>query len=83
VLSESDSVGRLQLGCAPKHGAFEAVYGNGPPTVEISDEEGAVLFFLLRLFNSLQAIGSPMAIDLREYSRVLEDHEVTGLGAVS
>ena len=33
------------------------------------------MFFLLRLFHQLQAIGGPMAIDLREYSRPLEDAE--------
>ncbi len=36
------------------------------------------MFFLLRLFHLLQQIGSPMAIDLREYSRSLEDAEIEG-----
>lgn len=36
------------------------------------------MFFLLRLFHLLQQIGSPMAIDLREYSGSLEDSEIKG-----
>ncbi len=64
---------QLQLGCAPKDGAFEAVYDEtGRPRLEDSGEEGALTFFLLRLFHQLQVIGSPMGIDLREYARPLE-----------
>ncbi len=65
---------RIQLGCSPVHGAFEALYeGALSPRLEISEDRGAVLFFLLRLFQRLQAIGSPMAIDFREYTRPLEE----------
>jgi hypothetical protein len=65
----------LQLGCAPRDGAFEAQYDD-EVRLDISAEEGALMFFLLRLFHLLQQIGSPMAIDLREYSRPLEDGEI-------
>jgi hypothetical protein len=75
VLADGDADRHLQLGCAPKHGAFEARYDN-ELRLEISEEEGALMFFLLRLFHLLQEIGSPMAIDLREYSRPLEDAEI-------
>jgi hypothetical protein len=73
VLDEADVASRLQLGCAAKHGAFEALYDESTPRLETSEEEGALMFFLLRLFHALQAIGSPMAIDLRAYSRPLEE----------
>lgn len=76
ALDADDPESRLQLGCAPKAGAFEAFYNGGRPRLEVSENEGALMFFLLRLFHALQAIGSPMAIDLREYSRALEDAEV-------
>lgn len=75
ALADADADRHLQLGCAPKHGAFEALYEDDL-RLEISDEEGALMFFLLRLFHQLQLIGSPMAIDLREYSRPLEDAEI-------
>lgn len=75
ALADADSDRHLQLGCAPRHGAFEAFY-EGELRLEIGEEEGALMFFLLRLFHLLQLIGSPMAIDLREYSRPLEDAEV-------
>jgi hypothetical protein len=64
---------RLQLGCAPQHGAFEAFYEGSRPRLELAEPEGALMFFLLRLFHGLQVIGSPMAIDLREYARTLEE----------
>jgi hypothetical protein len=73
ALAGSDVDSRLQLGCAAKDGAFETSYDGALPRLEVSGEEGAVMFFLLRLFHALQVIGSPMAIDLRAYSRPLED----------
>lgn len=73
VLGTTGSDSRLQLGCAPRQGAFEAFYDEAEPRLEVSGEEGALMFFLLRLFHALQVIGSPMAIDLRAYSRSLED----------
>ena len=76
ALHAGDAAERLQLGCALKHGAFEAFYGPDGPQLAVSEDEGALLFFLLRLFHGLQLIGSPMAIDLREYTRPLEDAEL-------
>jgi hypothetical protein len=63
---------RLNMGCALRHGAFE-VLPDGD--VDIGEGRGALLFFLTRLFQRLQEIGSPMAIDLREYSRSLQADE--------
>jgi hypothetical protein len=80
ALDTSETAGQLQLGCALKHGAFEAFYDADTPQLEVSEDEGALLFFLLRLFHRLQLIGSPMAIDLRAYTRPLED---TKLGAMA
>jgi hypothetical protein len=75
ALSETDPDRQLQLGCAPQHGAFEAFYED-ETRLDVGEEEGALMFFLLRLFHLLQLIGSPMPIDLREYSRPLEDAEI-------
>lgn len=76
ALDAGEAEGRLQLGCALKHGAFEASYGADGPELAVSEDEGALLFFLLRLFHGLQEIGSPMAIGLREYTRPLENTEL-------
>jgi hypothetical protein len=83
ALSVADPDGRLQLGCAPADGAFEAVYEAGRPQLEVSEDGGALLFFLMRLFHHLQMIGSPMAIDLREYTRPLEDAHLDAAEATS
>lgn len=76
ALGDGEAARRLQLGCALRHGAFEAFYGADGPQLAVSEDEGALLFFLLRLFHGLQLIGSPMAIDLRAYTRPLEDAEL-------
>lgn len=74
-----DRYERLDLGCAVRHGAFEVLPVDG--NVEIGEGRGSLMFFLTRLFQRLQAIGSPMAIDLREYSRSLQADEFLLVGA--
>jgi hypothetical protein len=64
---------RLDLGCAIQHGAFEVAYPEGEDVqLDTSDPEGALLYWEMALFRRLQAIGSPMAIDMKEYLRVIE-----------
>jgi hypothetical protein len=73
ALAESPPRGRLDYGCALRDGSFQAIYPTeGAVTLEGSEPEAALMFFLLRLYRSLQAIGSPMVIDLAEYGRSLE-----------
>jgi hypothetical protein len=73
ALKYDDPACRLQLGCALRHGAFEVLYDDKAGTRSIEGaSEGALMFLLMRLFAKLQVIGSPMAIDLRAYSRSLE-----------
>lgn len=75
ALAASAEDGRLDLGCALRDGAFEAGYRDGG-AVELATSEpaGALMFFLLRLFARLQALGTVSAIDLAEYGRSLEAH---------
>jgi hypothetical protein len=83
ALKYEDEDRRLHLGCALEHGAFEVVYDDKAGTSEIeAASEGALMFFLLRLFARLQLIGSPMAIDLKAYARPLEvvPEEITADG---
>lgn len=69
---------RIDIGCALADGGFEVV---GPPTalkeaIELSEPETALMFFLLRLFGRLQALGSPNAIDMREYTKTMKTGEL-------
>lgn len=75
----ADELKRLDLGCALRHGAFEVLPDDG--RVEVGEGRGALVFFLTGLFQRLQVIGSPMAIDLREYSRSLQTDEFMLAGA--
>jgi hypothetical protein len=62
----------LDIGCAVRHGGFAVNWKDGEPTLEVSEPESSLMFFLLRLFGALQALGTVPAIDLAEYGRSLE-----------
>jgi hypothetical protein len=64
---------QLNIGCAPRHGTFDIDWaGDDGPEITFSDPEGALMFFLLRLFGRLQALGTVPAIDLAAYGASLE-----------
>ncbi len=64
--------GRLDLGCALRHGAFSVSYPkDGEPRVESSTGEAALLFFYLRLLKRLQQLGTAPAIDYDEYGKFI------------
>ena len=63
----------LDIGCALRHGAFDIDWtAEEPPKMTISEAESSLMFFLMRLFGSLQALGTVPAIDLAAYGRSLE-----------
>jgi hypothetical protein len=62
---------KLDLGCVLNAGSFEAMYGDGRPTLDRSEPETALVFFFLRLLQRLQEAGTVTALDLREYSKEL------------
>ncbi len=62
----------LDIGCAVRHGGFAVSWENGEPAVAVSEPGSSLMFFLLRLFGALQALGTVPAIDLAEYGRTLE-----------
>jgi hypothetical protein len=73
ALADVPAEGRLDYVCALRDGSLKVNYDtDGDPTWEVSQPRAALMFFLLRLYRSLQAIGSPMVIDLAEYARSLE-----------
>lgn len=66
---------RLDIGCALLHGSFDVV--RDPKTDEIvsidrSQADVSLIFFLMRLFHRLQRLGTVPAIELDEYARKLE-----------
>lgn len=62
----------LDIGCAVRHGGFAVTWDGNEPTADFSEAESSLMFFLLRLFGALQALGTVPAIDLKEYGRSLE-----------
>lgn len=73
ALKKARPSGRLDLGCALKHGAFEAKY----PRVKAvalaeSTPETSLIFFVLRLLAALQKCGTASALDLDMYGRALK-----------
>jgi len=62
----------IDLGCALRDGSFDISWADGEPAIDISAADVSLMFFLMRLFGRLQALGTVPAIDLAEYGRTLE-----------
>jgi len=69
VLGELTGDGFIDLGCAVRGGAFEAVRWGKKVKVEKSVRETALIFFYLRLLHRLQRMGTVPAIDLQRYAQ--------------
>jgi hypothetical protein len=67
----------LQLGCAMRHGSFEATRTRRGVKLETSTPENALIFFFVRLLHQLQQLGTVPAIDLKKYAANLETSFVT------
>ena len=68
--SVPDSLTRIDLGCSLQHGAFEHA-----AQLRISDPDESLIFFVLRLLDRLQAMGTAPATDLGEYGRRLRSFQ--------
>jgi hypothetical protein len=68
ALHDFGGVGRLDIGCALRGGSFAM----DDESIAMSDIEGALIFFVVRLLKRLQKMGSPPAIEYEEYARVLD-----------
>ncbi|MFQ5872215.1 MAG: DUF6602 domain-containing protein [Dehalococcoidia bacterium] len=63
---------QLDLGCALRQGAFEVHYAEKRlSSVEVSPPDATLVFFLLKLFSSLQRLGTVPAIDFHQYGKIL------------
>src|SRR5262249_15293410 len=64
AVNVSDSMERLDLGCAAKDGGFEILHNTIQGLqLTISRPDQALVFFLMRLLDRLQAVGTGAAID--------------------
>jgi len=71
VLREAPPQGFLNLGCAVRDGAFEARLTKRAVEVKTSTGETSLIFFVLRLLDRLQKMGTAPAIDLMKYGERL------------
>ncbi len=72
ALAVADTHGRLDLGCALRHGSFEVSYeSDGSPHVTKSAANNALSFFCLRLFARLRAVGTVVPLRVDDWSQSL------------
>lgn len=71
ICPQLNSWQEINLGCSLQYGAFEADYGE-IFKVQTSKNEDSLIFFFMRLLHRLQAVGTIPAIDILEYSKVLD-----------
>lgn len=72
VLGET-SLRRLDLGCSLADGAFEINREGEEEALSKSEPDASLIFLFLRLFERLQALGTVPVIELREYSKSIEE----------
>lgn len=76
VLEELREPRTLEIGCALKHGAFEAYRDDDDEFhLNVSAAEVALMGFFMGLLELLQRMGTAPALDLGAYSRVLGSQE--------
>lgn len=63
---------RVDLGCALQGGSFRRT-GHSAQPLQHSDSETALIFFLLSVFERLQAVGTVAAVDMAAYLTPLAD----------
>ena len=65
--------GRLDMGCAVRHGVFDVRYApNDPPTLAAERTAASLALFLLRFIARLQAIATVPCIDVLAYAANME-----------
>lgn len=70
--SWSTEHGRIHLGCVLSEGGFRVVSENNQLTIETSDSEASLMYFLMSLFKTLQPLGTVPAVDMNEYLKWIE-----------
>lgn len=75
IMKTAGSEAQIDIGCALRHGTFDLSWptDRDRPEITLSEPAAALMFFLLRLFGRLQALGTVPAIDLAAYGQSLEE----------
>lgn len=77
AIANAPAIGRLDMGCAAKHGGFEVKYApNEPPAVAAERSEAALALFLLRFIARLQAMATVPAMDVLAYAQAIPRTDV-------
>jgi len=70
--SWSNEYERIHLGCVLSEGGFRVVSEDNQLTIEKSDREASLMYFLMSLFKTLQPLGTVPAVDMDEYLKWIE-----------
>jgi hypothetical protein len=69
AVSSLSADGRLDMGCAVRHGVFDVKYAsNEPPAIAAERSDASLALFLLRFIARLQAIATVPCIDVLAYA---------------
>ena len=63
---------RIHLGCVLSEGGFRVVSEGNNLTIEKSDREASLMYFLMSLFKTLQPLGTVPAVDMNAYLKWIE-----------
>jgi len=77
TISAAVPVERIDVGCVLSSGAFCAHYQDTSVRVVTSQRPNALVFFILKLLELLQALGTVPAMDIAEYARSLPTRQKT------
>lgn len=78
AISKAPADGRLDIGCAAKHGGFEVKYSpNEPPAIAAEKSDAALALFLLRFIARLQGVATVPCIDVLAYAANLNSDPLT------
>jgi hypothetical protein len=72
IVATAGDLSRIDLGCALQDGTFDVEWSGDSAAIIISEADGALMAFLLRLFARLQTMGTVRAIDIAAYGTSLE-----------
>lgn len=67
----------IDIGCSLKDGSFVTEWDGDDPKIQLCNPEDSLMYFLIRLMEKLQKIGTVPAIDLLEYSKLINVKSVT------
>ena len=68
----SVELGQIHLGCVLSEGGFRVIHQDDDLSIEKSDADASLMYFLMSLFKTLQPLGTVPAVDMNEYLKWIE-----------